>query len=149
MTDEKTQQKNNAESAPPKANPKGNILLVDDDKFLLDMYSMKFAALGFTVQSALSVMDALQALRNGFVADAIVFDLIMPEHDGFSFLQSLGSEKLAKGAALIALTNEIEENVKGKVTELGGDRLITKATMIPSEVVEVVQGEIEKKKKAK
>ncbi|HEY4514120.1 MAG TPA: response regulator [Candidatus Paceibacterota bacterium] len=127
---------------------KGNILLVDDDKFLLDMYSMKFTALGFTIQSALSATDALTALRNGFAADAIVFDLIMPEHDGFSFLQSLAAEKLGKNAALIALTNESEDGVKAKALELGADRLITKATMIPSEVVGAVAEEIAKKHRA-
>jgi ActR/RegA family two-component response regulator len=35
-----------------------SIVLVDDDKFLLDMYSMKFQQAGWAVQACLSVKAA-------------------------------------------------------------------------------------------
>ncbi len=127
---------------------KGNVLLVDDDKFLVDMYSMKFTAGNYQVQACLSVPDALEALKTGFHADAIVFDLLMPEQDGFSLLQSLSNEGLAKGAALIALTNQSDDSEKTKTEGMGVDRYIVKASMIPSEVVSVVGEEIVKKQKA-
>ncbi len=127
---------------------KGTILLVDDDKFLVDMYSMKFTGQGYTVQACVSVDDALKVLREGFVPDAIVFDLVMPEHDGFAFLESLRKENLGTNAARIALTNESDDAVKAKVTELGADRMIVKASMIPSEVVYIVGEEISRRHKA-
>ena len=124
---------------------KWNVLLVDDDKFLIDMYSIKLTAGNYHVQACLSVADALAALRDGFRADAIVFDILMPEQDGFAFLQALSKEGLAKGAALIALTNQSDDSEKTKVEGLGVDRYIIKANMIPSEVVTVVGEEIAKK----
>ncbi|MDO8522366.1 MAG: response regulator [bacterium] len=124
-----------------------SILLVDDDKFLVDMYSMKFTAKGYNVNACLSAADALQVLRDGFLPQAIVFDLVMPEHDGFYFLKALITENLKRGASLIALTNESNDDTKAKITELGADRVIVKATMIPSEVVGTVEEEIVKKKK--
>ena len=126
---------------------KGNVLFVDDDKFLADMYGMKFAGAGYTVQACLSVSDALEALHGGFAADAIVFDLLMPERDGFALLQVLGSEHLVPQAALIALTNQSDDMEKKKAESLGVDRYIVKASMIPSEVVGVVGEEITKKRK--
>jgi DNA-binding response OmpR family regulator len=36
--------------------------LVDDDKFLLDMYAMKFTQAGFNVHASLSVRNALDTL---------------------------------------------------------------------------------------
>lgn len=126
--------------------PQGKALvLVDDDKFLLDMYSMKFQQAGYRVQTCLSVKDALTALRGGFPADAVVFDLVMPEMDGFALLSAVRSEKLAQGAKLIALTNQSDEAEKQKAAELGADRYIIKASMIPSEVVSAVGEEIAKK----
>ncbi|HEY4522617.1 MAG TPA: response regulator [Candidatus Paceibacterota bacterium] len=122
--------------------PKINILLVDDDKFLLDMYSMKFVQRGYNVQSSLSASDAIDCLRQGYVPDAIVFDITMPEHDGFWFLQTLESEKLAHNAKKIALTNQSSDSEKTKAKELGADIYIVKATMIPSEVVNTVAGTI-------
>ena len=48
----------------------------------------------------------------------------------------------------IALTNESEDGTKAKAMELGADKLIVKATMIPSEVVNTVAGEISGRHKA-
>ncbi|RJR14063.1 response regulator [Candidatus Parcubacteria bacterium] len=125
---------------------KGNIMLVDDDKFLIDMYSLKFRGAGYTVQAHLRAKDALDALRGGFAAHAIVFDILMPETEGFSFLETIKTEKLAKDAVLVALTNQANDFEKKRAEELGCDRYIVKASMIPSEVVHAVEEEIQKKK---
>ena len=115
-----------------------NILLVDDDKFLLDMYSMKFTQSGYTVQSCLSAVDALETLRHGFIPEAILFDITMPECDGFQFLEKLNAEKLAPKALKIALTNQSTDTEKKRALELGADQFLIKAMMIPSEVVNTV-----------
>lgn len=128
------------------AQSKGNVLVLDDDKFLVDMYSMKFTREGYTVQACLSAEDALSALRGGFNADAIVFDILMPECDGFTFLQRLSDEKLGTSAAKIALTNQSNEDEKVRAESLGATRYFIKASMIPSEVVNSVGEEIAKKR---
>ena len=128
--------------------PKGNILFVDDDKFLVDMYSMKFSASGYVVQACVSVSDALSFLHEGFSADAVVFDIIMPEQDGFALLEAIKKEKLVPRAALIALTNQSNDAEKGRAEEIEVDRYVVKASMIPSEVVSVVGEEIAKKRGA-
>lgn len=140
MTTETPQEKNPEKS-------KGNVLLVDDDKFLLNMYTMKFTQQGFNAHGCLSVNEALDILRKGFDAEAIVFDLIMPEHDGFSLLQSLSAEKLGVRAVKIALTNQGDESDQNHAKDLGADLCLVKATMIPSEVVNTV-GEAMKKHKS-
>src|SRR4051794_7912464 len=86
-----------------------SVLLVDDDKFLLDMYAIKFSQAGYNAHASLSVKNALDTLRGGFKADAVVFDLVMPQEDGFFFLDVLQREKLAEGAPLIALSNQSDE----------------------------------------
>ncbi len=118
------------------------IVLVDDDKFLLDMYSMKFQQAGWTVQACLSVKAALEKLRGGLVPDAVAFDLIMPEMDGFALLQTIRDEKLAGNAKLVALTNQSDEIEQQKAKELGADKYIIKASMIPSEVVAAITQEV-------
>jgi DNA-binding response OmpR family regulator len=127
---------------------KVNILLVDDDKFLLDMYSMKFVQQGYNVQACLSVTSALDTLRQGFSPQVILFDLVMPEVDGFGFLQKMREAHLGDGAIKIALTNQSTDVERGKVSELGADQFIVKATMIPSEVVNSVAEAISKKRAA-
>lgn len=126
----------------------GNILLVDDDKFLLDMYSMKFVQEGYSVQACLSGRDALASLKSGFAPDAVLFDLTMPECNGFEFLQALSTEKLAPNAVKIALTNQSTDAEKQKALELGADQFLVKATLIPSEVVNTVNAALSARKTA-
>lgn len=121
-----------------------SILLIDDDAFLLDMYSMKFQQAGYQVQACKSVKDALDKLRGGFSPEAVAFDLIMPEIDGFGLLEALRNEKLAPQARLVALTNQSDEEEQKRAAELGAHRYIIKASMIPSEVVSAITEEIEK-----
>lgn len=126
---------------------KGNVLLVDDDKFLLDMYAMKFTQAGYTTHAALSVRAAIDALKGGFVADAVAFDIVMPQENGFSLLEQIRANKLVPGAALVALTNQSDEAEKKRAEELGATRYIIKASMIPSEVVAAIGEEIAKNAK--
>ncbi len=115
------------------------ILLVDDDAFLLQMYSMKFKSEGFEVHTSTSALDAVEQLRHGLSPHAIAFDITMPVHDGFFLLETIRSEKLVPQAKKIALTNQQSEQEKAKAIELGADQYIIKATMIPSEVVNTVR----------
>lgn len=121
---------------------KTNILLVDDDKFLLDMYSMKFAAAGFAIEACLSAKQAIEILRGGFKPAVILFDITMPDMDGFAFLKALSDEKLGDSSLKIALTNQSDEMEKAKAAELGASAYVIKASMIPSEVVNTVNEEL-------
>lgn len=64
-----------------------NVLVIDDDAFLLDMYALKFSQKNFQVTSASGTLAALEKLRAGYVPDIIVVDLVMPTMDGFEFLE--------------------------------------------------------------
>ena len=127
---------------------KTNVLLLDDDKFLLDMYAMKFQQQGYAVQAFLSTNDALSALRAGFAPDVMLFDLVMPEMDGVAFLTTVETEKLAPNAIKIVLTNQNDDVEREKVIDLGADQCVVKASAVPSEVVNIVEKAILSKKKA-
>lgn len=128
--------------------PRANVLLVDDDRFLLDMYTMKFVKEGYAVHACLSVEEALALLKGGFAPELILFDITMPERDGFSFLQTLGEENICENALKIPLTNQSTDAEKAKAKSLGADDYFVKATMIPSEVVNKA-GELLAEKRAR
>jgi CheY-like chemotaxis protein len=130
------------------ANPEKNVvLLLDDDKFLLDMYSLKFQQQGYTVQAFLSTNDALAALRAGFKPDVMLFDLVMPQKDGIAFLTEIENDKLAPQAIKIVLTNQNDDGEREKVISLGADQCVVKASAVPSEVVGIVDKAIAAKRK--
>ncbi len=125
----------------------GLVLILDDDHFLADMYSMKFIQKGFTVETHDSVKSAIDSLRRGTSPVAILFDIVMPDQTGFDFLRVAKAEKLAGSSAYIALTNQSNDSDRAQAGALGVDAYFIKASLIPSEVVTATIGEIEKKKK--
>ena len=117
-----------------------NILLVDDDEFLIDMYSLKFSQAGHTIRAAKSADEALEALKDdGYTPDAVVLDLVMPYMDGFELLAAITEKDLAPGAALIVLSNQSEKEDLEKAKSLGAAGHIVKANAIPSEVLTMIE----------
>ncbi|MDP7648483.1 MAG: response regulator [Candidatus Pacebacteria bacterium] len=129
-----------------KAKNKKKIFIIDDDNFLLEMYVTKFKEGGFEVVASLDTKEALNRLREGLVPDIILFDIVMPDMDGFEFLKVVDEENLVKDCIKIALTNQWQESNIKKAKELGVSDYIVKANFIPSEVLNNVQKIIDKKK---
>lgn len=115
------------------------ILFVDDDKFLLDMYALKFSKAGYEVKTADSTDGALKMLRDGFAPDVMLSDIVMPGMDGLEFVSTVRSEKLAPAAVVIMLTNQGTSDDISRAKKLGVDGYIVKATTIPSEVLATVE----------
>ena len=114
------------------------IFIVDDDKFLLDMYTLKFKEKGFEVTQAFGSVDALNKLKGGIVPDAILLDVVMPAMDGFELLAIIKSEKLALNAKIIVLSNLGQPSDIEKGRSLGANGYVIKASAAPSEVVDKV-----------
>lgn len=115
------------------------IFLVDDDKFLLDMYKKKFEQDGATVEVAVGPEEALNKLRGGAKPDVLVLDIIMPGMDGVELLGVVRKEKLAPDSIVVMLTNENNRETIDRAKDLGIRGYIVKATSIPTEVVEEIK----------
>ena len=85
--------------------PQKKVLLVDDDKFLLDMYALKFGKAGYDVKSVDSADAAIALLKGGFAPDAVLIDIVMPGTDGLDLVSSLRAARLASGASIIVKPN--------------------------------------------
>jgi CheY-like chemotaxis protein len=113
-----------------------SVFLVDDDKFLLEMYRKKFEQNNAKVEVAVGSSEALVRLRDGVNPDLLLLDIIMPTMDGLELLEIIRQEGLAKDSIIIMLTNESSSDKIEKARALKVDGYIVKATSIPSEVVE-------------
>jgi CheY-like chemotaxis protein len=132
----------------PSAAPSKNytILLVDDDTFLLDLYSRKFSKAGQTVAVAHNAEEAIARLKEGLVPDIILSDMVMPGMDGIELMSKIKDERLAEKAKLVMFTNQGQSSDLDRANKLGLDGYIVKATTIPSEVVDQTIKIIEGKK---
>jgi DNA-binding response OmpR family regulator len=115
------------------------ILLIDDDTFLLDMYSLKFTKSGYEVKIANSTDLGLKMLRDGYVPDAMLVDIVMPGMDGLEMVSKVRVEKLVPTTAIIMLTNQGASDDVARAQKMKVDGYIVKATTIPSEVLSEVE----------
>jgi len=117
---------------------KKKILIIDDDSFLLDMYSLKFSQANFDVHTSLGPEPALENLHSGFVPDIILLDIVMPVMDGFEFMEKLKEEKLSQTSIIIILSNRGQPSDIARGESLGASGYIIKASSTPSEVIQKV-----------
>ena len=126
---------------------KKRILIVDDDEFLLDMYSTKFREAGFEVDFAAEGRTAKEKMKKHRY-DAILLDIVMPELDGFTLLKDVRKENEdIKNTLIVYLTNLGQREDIEKGLALGVDDYIIKAHFTPSEVVKKVEELLKKKSK--
>jgi DNA-binding response OmpR family regulator len=115
------------------------ILLVDDDKFLLDMYAIKFSKAGYEVKTADSTDGGLKLLRDGYIPEVMLVDIVMPGMDGLEMVAAVKKEKLAPATVVVMLTNQGSSDDISRAKKLGVNGYIVKATTIPSEVLAEVK----------
>ncbi len=120
-------------------NIKQKILIVDDDTFLLNMYSLKFSNEGFEVVTCQNTPDALKKLSEGFSPSLLLLDVVMPGMDGLELLQEIRNKNFAQNATVVMLTNQSDSADIEKAKALKADGYIVKATTIPSEVINEVK----------
>lgn len=122
-----------------------DVMVIDDDAFLLDMYALKFSQKDFHVTASSGTIDALEKLRGGYAPEIIVVDLVMPTMDGFEFLEIVKKEELGRGALIIILSNLGQQEDIDRGLALGASGFIIKASATPTEVVTKVLETIEQR----
>lgn len=110
------------------------ILLVEDDKALVEMYCAKFREEGLTYLTAENGEDGLAIARKES-PQVVLLDIMMPKMDGFMVLEELRKDSKTKDLPIIMLSNlgQTSDIEKGK--KLGANDYIVKASMTPAQVV--------------
>ncbi|MEK7560061.1 MAG: response regulator [Patescibacteria group bacterium] len=113
------------------------ILIIDDDDFLLDMYSLKFKEGGFDVSLCKNGAEAVSQAQT-FKPDIILVDIVMPNIDGFQVIKLL-KEKIGGSAKIIAFSNLDQKDGIDKALYCGADDFIKKADFTPSEILKKIK----------
>lgn len=117
---------------------KNKILIIEDEKNLLDMYSMKLIKEGFEVVKAENGEIGIETAKQ-IKPDAILLDVMMPKIDGFQVLEELKKIKEFSQTPIILLTNlgQAEDIKKGKAA--GATDYIVKSENTPAQVAAKVE----------
>ena len=123
-----------------------SILCIDDDRFLLDMYALKFNKAGYQVKTSDTTDGALKMLKEGYTPDIMLSDIVMPGMDGLALVEAIRTAGLIPKTVIIMLTNQGTSDDIARAKKLNVDGYIVKATTIPSEVLTEVEKIVASKK---
>ncbi len=115
-----------------------NIVLIEDEEMLANMYETKFQNQGYKIRKALDGESGLKLIEEE-VPDLILLDIIMPKLDGFSVLKRIREIPKIKNVPVIMLTNLGQDEDIKKGQSLGAVGYLVKANLTPAEVVAKVK----------
>jgi CheY-like chemotaxis protein len=105
---------------------KKKVLIVDDEKDLVEMLAMRLEADGrYQVGKAFDGEQALKAAAE-LEPDVIVLDTVMPGLDGWQVARRLRDDGRTKDAAVVIMTAGAPAESKRRADEVGADRLVLK-----------------------
>lgn len=122
----------------------GKILLVEDNKFLSQLYVGKLYANNFDVELAENGREALEKAKDD-LPDLILLEIVIPELDGFEVIENLKKDAQTKQIPVVILTNLTQKEAVEKGFQLGAADYLIKAHFTPTEVVAKVKKIIAKK----
>lgn len=118
---------------------KNNIMIVEDDQFLLHMINVKLEKEGYNTYTAENGEEAMKILSK-VTPDLMILDLVMPKMNGFEVLEELKKNKKLSKIPVIVFTNLAQESDMNRVKEFGVlDYLIKADTPIQSVVDRVAE----------
>ncbi len=117
---------------------KKTILLIEDDKYLCEMYKESLQEIGFKVSIAYDGVEGMKKIKSEN-PDLILLDLVLPKKKGLEILREMKKDNKLKEIPVIILSNLGEEEDIKKGIDLGAVDYMVKVKFTPKEVTEKIE----------
>ena len=117
---------------------KQGVLVIEDDKFLRELFIRKLLANGLTVENAIDAKGAFEILEH-WKPDIVLLDLILPDIDGFEILARLKKDERFSAIPVIILSNLGEQKDIDRAMSLGAQEFMVKVNFNLEEIAFHVQ----------
>jgi DNA-binding response OmpR family regulator len=115
-----------------------SILLIEDDPFVVDIYTKKLTEAGFLVEVAQDREETLKKISEK-KPDLLLLDIVLPNIDGWDLLREIKEDLVFKDLKVAILSNLGQKADVEKGMELGATRYFIKAHYTPTQVVEEIK----------
>lgn len=116
--------------------PRGRVLIIDDEAFILTMTRDILQASGFEVLTAKNGIEGIEQARREH-PDVIILDVMMSGMDGYETCRRLKKDEGTRDIAVIMLTALENEKFNSKAFQAGAEWTITKS-LDPAKLVSTV-----------
>jgi len=119
--------------------PIKTILVIEDDRFIGEMYVRSLMKAGYSVDWVVDGNDGLITARNK-PYDLMLLDVMLPEKRGTEILTALrgGKEDLIPNTKVIVLTNFEQDDESRAEMQKHADAYLIKAEITPKKLIEVI-----------
>ena len=124
-----------------------NILIVEDEDFLIMALKDNLVAEGYTVDIARNGDEALKKIQKK-KPSLVLLDILMPQKDGFYVLEEIKKNPERQLIPVIVLSNLGEDKVIKRALDMGADDYLVKSQHSIQEVIEKVKDYLEGSKAA-
>lgn len=114
------------------------IFLIEDDPFLIDVYSAKLKEVGFEVDIATSGEEGIRKIKQK-KPDLLLLDIVLPGANGWEIIERIRKDEAIKDLKIVILSNLTEKDEVEKGLWLGADKYLIKAHFTPSQIVEEIK----------
>jgi len=122
---------------------KEKILVVDDEKDILELIDYNLTKNGYRVKTVTSGEDALELVKENDY-DLIILDLMLPGVDGFDICKMIKADKQKANIPIVMVTAKADEADKVAGFEIGADHYVTKP-FSPRELLAIVKATLRRK----
>jgi CheY-like chemotaxis protein len=115
-----------------------NILIIEDDQIVANVYRNKLAVEGYKVEVAGDGESGLRIMRT-FNPELIILDLMLPTISGVDVIKEIRSEPDFAKVPIIVFSNTYLTNLIQDAWRAGANKCLSKSSCTPKDVIEVVR----------
>ena len=115
-----------------------SILLVEDDPFIVDIYSSQLRHEGYKVDIANTGELALEKIKNNY-PDLMILDIKLPKMDGWEVLKTVRAETTTQNLKVIVVSNFNKEDQRDNIVNLGVLKYLLKVEATPDDILNAVK----------
>ena len=115
-----------------------NILIIEDDQIVANVYRNKLAVEGYKVEVAGDGESGLRIMRT-FQPQIIILDLMLPTMSGVDVIKEIRQEPDFAKIPIIVFSNTYMTNLIQEAWRAGANKCLSKASCTPKDVIEVVR----------
>jgi signal transduction histidine kinase len=122
---EAAQQGSKAQTVESGAQPRGRLLVVDDNALNRDLLTRRLEREGYAVVQATDGKQALETIRNGGV-ELVLLDIMMPEMDGYQVLEAMKGDTGLRDIPVLMISALDEIRSVVRCIEMGAEDYLPK-----------------------